>query len=191
MLNNECSFVLPSAPICILPYFLSPDHLICLRNIGGILSHHLSSTSSIIGGTAYGQNITTATTGKYLPNMHISLYSITAFLLPSIPSSFSAKIGTRMEDSHHSTPTHLLPLRSPSRLALSSTSARRAHSSICPELLDGRSLELGSCECGEHWASNDGKHRRVWSGDYGARVLRCGVESREESTEIERGGVVR
>jgi len=29
-------------------------------------SHHLSSTSSIIGGTAYGQNITTATTGKYI-----------------------------------------------------------------------------------------------------------------------------
>jgi len=82
LLNNECSFVLSSAPICILPSFLSPDHLICLRNIGGTLSHHLSSTSSIIGGTAYGQNITTATTGKYLPNMHISLSPL------SLPFSF-------------------------------------------------------------------------------------------------------
>jgi hypothetical protein len=57
--------------------------LLCL-----ICRHHLSSTNSIIGGTAYGQNITTATTGKYLQHNHISLSSLSPLFFsfpPMVP----------------------------------------------------------------------------------------------------------
>jgi hypothetical protein len=73
-----------TAAICRLPAVpphpvLSPPHLIPRL----MSSHHLSSTSSIIGGTAYGQNITTATTGKYLHTL--ALASLLSPIIPSLP----------------------------------------------------------------------------------------------------------
>jgi len=52
----------------------NPHHSVCTLPSPSTLSsqhawyvhYHLSSTASIIGGTTYGQNITTATTGKYI-----------------------------------------------------------------------------------------------------------------------------
>jgi len=62
------------------------------------------------------------------------------------------------KDSHHHTPPNLLPLRTPSRLSLRTTRTRSSRHSICPKLLDRRSLDPGSCECREHWASSERRH---------------------------------
>ena len=161
-----------TAAICRLPDIPPPSLLIPPHLIPRLIpSHHLSSTSSIIGGTAYGQNITTATTGKYLQHPLISLSSqpsVHHITLPhpSLPSNFITRIGNGLLDIHHRTPTDFLPLRSPSR-SRSSTSAGSAHSSISPELLDCRSLDPGSREGGEHGAAKERRH---------CEYCRCGVE---------------
>ena len=152
------------AAICRLPNVpshsvLSPPHLISRL----ISSHHLSSTSSIIGGTAYGQNITTATTGKYLqhPLLAPLLNIISHF--PIHLSLRSYHKNGKWADIHHRTPTDFLPLRSPSR-SRSSTSIGSAHSSISPELLDSRSLDPSSREGGEHGAASERRHREYCRG---------------------------
>jgi hypothetical protein len=85
--DNECPFI--STPQN------SPHHSGCplidpstvSSQYAWYVHYHLSSTASMIGGTTYGQNITTATTGKYLfiPTcqllLHFSLSS------PTIPPS--------------------------------------------------------------------------------------------------------
>jgi hypothetical protein len=163
LVNNSCPFI--SALRTTRRLFMHPP-LSILRLIS---SHHLSSTSSIIGGTAYGQNITTATTGKYLKHNHISLSSLLpplhflsshhSSLCHSSPFPHPTREG---KDSHHSTPTHFLPLRRPSRPGTrtrTSTRARAAHGSVCPKFLDSRSLDPRSCECREHWAASERRHR--------------------------------
>ena len=159
-----------TAAICRLsdippPSLLIPPHLIPRL----IPSHHLSSTSSIIGGTAYGQNITTATTGKYLQHPLISL-SPQPSIISHYPIHLSlhritviTRIGNGLLDIHHRTPTDFLPLRSPSR-SRSSTSIGSAHSSISPEPLDRRSLDPGSREGGEHGAAGERRHREYCGG---------------------------
>ena len=99
-----------------------------------VTAHYLPPIrcKSINGVTAYGQNITTATTGRYLyTNVAISLDP-------------TRKNAGGWKNSHHNSAGNTSSWGFPSRRWRAS---RSCGSGGLSELLDGRSLESGACEC--------------------------------------------
>lgn len=107
------------------------------------------SRSFMTGGTAYGQNITTATTGKYLPNNKVS-----KDLLED-----SSNMLVIPENLHCSNTSNILPLPSPSNLSSrGATDRNAARRSVRSELLSACAVELCPSERGQNGTASNGRH---------------------------------
>ena len=127
---------------------------------------YLIRCKSINGVTAYGQNITTATTGTYL-RVEITV---------SIISPAKSIDRVKNQNLHHNGASNATSWALP---------CRRGGLCCCrsmSELLDGCALEFGSCECREDRGSEGGhfrKPRRCTVCEERIRVIEaeCGVNS--------------